>query len=122
MANFVLNTPIETDVPTIEVTLSATNGLALGRHRFQLVVVDDSNNESAADVVEVRVIDSQRPTADITGPDSVPFGTSFPLSGVRSSDVGGGRIVRYRWTYIGAAPVIVGPILNPGTPILSPTP
>jgi hypothetical protein len=119
MANFVLNTPIETDTPTIEVTVAQASPLRVGRHRYQLIVVDDSGNESAADVVDVRVVDDQRPTAVLSAPASVPFNTSFNLSGADSSDVGGGRVVRYRWTYLGPAPIIVGPIFDrPIGPIL----
>ena len=116
MANFVLNTPIETDAPTIEVTVAPANPLRVGRHRYQLIVVDDSGNESAADTAEVRVIDNQRPTAVLRAPATVPFNTSFNLSGADSTDVGGGRVVRYRWMYLGPVPVIVGPVVpvNPG--------
>jgi hypothetical protein len=121
MATFIVNTPIETSTPTIEVTVGGNNTLRLGRHRFQLVVVDDSGNESEPDVVEVRVADTERPTAVLTAPASVPFNGSFNLSGTDSSDVGGGQVVRYRWTYLGPAPTISpGPILvNPG--VLQPT-
>lgn len=126
MADFNLNTPIETTEPTIEVTVSANNPLRLGRHRFQLVVVDDSGNQSTPDSVEVRVIDTQNPTAVLTAPASIAFNNSFTLSGEDSSDVGGGRVVRYRWTYLGPAtepPIIVrpGPTPIPITPVV-PTP
>jgi hypothetical protein len=116
MATFVQNTPIETDTPTIEVTVSAANALRVGRHRFQLVVVDDSGNESAPDVAEVLIQDTGRPTAHLTAPATAPFGSSFGLSGTNSVDLGGGRIVRYRWTYLGPAltPVILGGATVPG--------
>ena len=48
MAVFVINTDITTDTPTIEVTVSPDKPLPLGRHRFRLIVVDDSGNKSAA--------------------------------------------------------------------------
>ncbi len=104
MADFSLNTPIETSEPTIEVTVSPNNTLRLGRHRFQLVVTDDSGNQSIPDAVEVRVIDTQNPTAVLTAPQTVPFSNSFTLLGRDSSDVGGGRVVRYTWTYLGPVP------------------
>ena len=113
MAKFVINTPIETDAAKIDVEVDPANPMRLGRHRFQLVVVDDSGNQSAPDAVEVRVIDKDRPTAHLVAPDIVPFSTSFALSGENSIDVGGGRVVRYIWTYL-------GPVLSiPGIPIVT---
>lgn len=100
MPEFQPNTPIETDVPTIEVTVTATNPLRVGRHRFRLSVFDDSGNESLPDEVDVIVRDTERPTAVIAAPREVPFGQSFALSGERSSDVGGGQVVRYTWTLV----------------------
>jgi hypothetical protein len=74
--------------------------LSVGRHRFQLVVIDDAGNESAPAFCDVTVIDNQRPTAIITPAQlSVAFNTNFTLSGANSTDIGG-RIVRYRWTLI----------------------
>lgn len=110
MAEFVINTPIQTEDPKIEVTVTPRNPLRVGRHRFQLVVVDDSGNESAPDGVEVRVFDDQRPTAVLRAPERVGFGQSFPMTGEESVDVGGGRIVRYIFTYL-------GPVTNPLEPI-----
>jgi hypothetical protein len=110
MAEFVINTPIETEDPRIEVTVARTNPLQVGRHRFQLIVVDDSGNQSAPDAVEVRVFDDQLPTAVLRAPERVGFGQSFPMTGEESVDVGGGRIVRYIFTYL-------GPITNPLGPI-----
>jgi hypothetical protein len=42
MADFIINNEVKTDTPTVEVTLSPSNPLPLGRHTFRLVVVDDS--------------------------------------------------------------------------------
>jgi hypothetical protein len=98
MAEFQPGQTIETEESTIEVTVTENRPLAVGRHRFRLVVVDDSGNESAPDTVVVHVVDDQAPTAILTAPERVSFGVSFPLDGSRSSDVGGGRIVRYLWT------------------------
>jgi hypothetical protein len=83
--------------PSIEVTVSQEAPLPVGRHRFQLVVVDDSGNESAPSVAEVIVRDTQKPTAILDAPKVVDVGSSFQLSGARSSDIGG-KIVRYIWT------------------------
>ena len=99
MAEFQPNAPIETTDPTIEVTVTPAKPLPVGRKRFQLVVVDDSGNQSDPDVVEVIVRDAQKPTAVIDAPRLVDFGKSFQLSGARSSDVGG-RVVKYVWTLL----------------------
>ena len=55
MAQFVTGQTLETAESEIEVTVNPQNPLPVGRHRFQLVVVDDSGNVSAPDVVEVIV-------------------------------------------------------------------
>jgi hypothetical protein len=59
----------------------------VGVYRFQLVVIDDSENASEPAFVEVLVRDSQKPTAVIDAPDRVEFGQSFKLSGERSADL-----------------------------------
>ena len=101
MAVFVVNTDIQTNTPTIEVTVSAERPLPLGRHRFRLIVVDDSGNRSAPDVVEMIVADQGAPTAVLGVPRIAAFGTSFNLDGSRSVDTGGGRITQFIWTYLG---------------------
>jgi hypothetical protein len=106
MAEFVVNQDVVTDVPTVEVTIGPTNPLKLGRHRFRLIVLDDAGNKSAPDEVEVIVADQDAPTAVLRAPRLVGFGRSFELDGTASFDVGGGRIVRYAWTYLG--PAIIG--------------
>jgi len=100
MAKFVVGTPVETDTPVIEVTVDATSPLSMGRHRFQLVVVDDSGNRSAPDTVDVIVRDSTNPTAVLAAPTQVEVGTSFSLDGRRSSDVAPGKVVKYIFTLI----------------------
>lgn len=103
MAIFAINTTIDTKEPLIEVTHNERAPLKPGRHRFQLVVVDDSKNISRPDIVEVIVADQEAPTAVLVAPGVVGAGTSFPLNGEKSFDVGGGQIVGYRWTYLGPA-------------------
>lgn len=97
-----VNQPIEGAAPdaTLSVTVDPGQPLPIGRHTFQLEVVDDSGNRSAPDQVRVIVVDNQRPTAVIDAPSAVPFGTAFTLSGARSVDAGGGRIVKYIWTLL----------------------
>lgn len=101
MAEFTVNQPIKTEEDTIEVTISPNNALRPGRHRFRLVVADDSGNESEPDEVEIVVLDSERPTAVLRAPARVSFGSSFRLDGSASTDAGGGSIVSYSWTYLG---------------------
>lgn len=103
MAKFVINADVVTDIPKVEVTLSPETPLALGRHRFRLIVVDDSGNKSVPDEVVILVADQENPTAVINGPSVVPFGQSFPLDGTKSFDVGGGKISQFVWTYLGPA-------------------
>jgi hypothetical protein len=104
MAEFLINTDVTTDTPTVEVTISPDRPLALGRHRFRLIVVDDSGNNSVPDEVDVIVADSEAPTAVLSAPATVAFGASFPLDGRRSVDAGGGRITSFVWTYLGPNP------------------
>lgn len=101
MATFVINTDIATDIPTIEVTVDPNAPMAIGRHRFRLVVVDDSGNVSKADEVEVIVADQSAPTAVLNAPRIAATGASFNLDGSKSFDVGGGKVVKYVWTYLG---------------------
>jgi hypothetical protein len=101
MAEFIINQEVKTDTPTVEVTLSPDRPLRIGRHTFRLVVVDDSGNISIPDDVVVIVADTQNPTAVLSAPSSVAFGTSFNLDGRRSFDAGGGQVVTYLWTYLG---------------------
>lgn len=101
MAEFVVNRDVETEAPTVEVTINEESPLRLGRHRFRLIVVDDSGNRSAPDEVVVIVADRENPTAVLRAPETVALGESFPLDGRRSVDAGGGRIVRWVWTYLG---------------------
>ena|SRR6185295_7600975 len=98
MATFVPGQDIRTPDPTIEVTVTPQSPLPPGRHRFQLVVIDDSGIQSEPSIAEVIVIDDQKPTAVLDAPRSVPFGKSFTLSGARSSDIAPGRVAAYVWT------------------------
>ena len=103
MADFAVNVDVTTAEPTVEVTVSAAQPLAIGRQRFRLIVVDDAGNRSAADEVTVIVADQDAPTAVLRAPSLVGVGRSFDLNGSASFDTGGGRIVEYVWTYLGPA-------------------
>jgi hypothetical protein len=102
MPEFIIGKTIETTDPTIDVTVTAEKPLR-GKLSFQLVVVDDSGNVSKPSTVTVTILDDQLPTAVLTAPTTVPFGKGFALNGERSTDVGGGKIVKYQWTLLGPA-------------------
>lgn len=97
MAFFKFGVPIETKEAVITVEIDAANPLPVGQRRFQLVVVDDSGNESAPAELIVIVADNERPTAVIDGPSRVSFNEPFRLNGEKSFDIGG-KVVRWRWT------------------------
>ncbi|ANH68301.1 hypothetical protein [Mitsuaria sp. 7] len=101
MAEFIPGTDISTDVPTIEVTVNPDKPLPLGRQTFRLVVIDDAGNASKPDEVTIIVADQDAPTAVIRGPRIAAFAKSFELDGSASFDVGGGKVVKYVWTYLG---------------------
>ena len=101
MAEFIINTDVVTNEPTVEVTVTPNRPIAIGRHRFRLIVTDDAGNRSAADEITVIVADQDAPTAVLRGPRIAGFNRSFDLDGSASFDVGGGRIVQYVWTYLG---------------------
>jgi hypothetical protein len=100
MAKFVLSTPVEGTDPTIEVTVDPNTPLPIGQHKFQLVVVDESGNQSLPATVDVVVKDSQNPTAVLTAPSQVEYGKSFTLDGHTSSDVPPGKVVKFIWTLL----------------------
>lgn len=103
MAEFVLGTDVVTEIPTVEVTVGPNTPLPLGRQIFRLVVTDDAGNVSRPDEVVIIVADQDAPTAVLRAPRIVGAGRSFELDGSASFDVGGGRVVRYAWTYVGPA-------------------
>jgi len=98
-----VNEPIAAPAPdaTLILVVDPAKPLKVGAYTFQLVVVDDSGNESKAAQARVVIVDSQAPTAIISAPRTVPFATDFTLSGAESSDVGGGKVARYVWTLLG---------------------
>ncbi|RQP21481.1 hypothetical protein [Piscinibacter terrae] len=112
MAKFVPGTDetVKSDEPLLDVLASAATPLKPGKHVFQLMVVDDSGNQSDTASVTVIVLDQDRPTAVVDLIDeagnrhpepevSVPFGKPFRLSGERSSDIGGAVNV-WNWTLL----------------------
>ena len=82
--------------------------LAVGQHRFNLTVVDDSGNLSSPAQITVIVVDSTAPTAVIDLQDAqgsrvidgrIPFGSGFILNGSRSVDIGG-TISKFIWEVV----------------------
>ena len=100
MATFRVGTPVKTTESKVEVSVNADSPLAVGRHVFQLTVVDDSGNASRPAEVVVVVLDNQAPTAIIKAPSQVPAGQSFVLDGSASSDLPPGKIVSFTWTMV----------------------
>ena len=112
MAKFTpgVDSKVKSDEPLLDVLASAAAPLKPGKHVFQLVVTDDSGNDSDTASVTVIVVDQTRPTAVIDTinadgvriPDpevKVPFGSAFRLTGERSSDIGG--VVKvWNWTLL----------------------
>ena len=101
MAKFLTNQPVVTATPNVEVTATGADALPPGRHQFRLEVIDNAGNRSQPTLASVIVLDNQAPTAVLTAPATVGHGSSFQLDGSRSSDLGGGKIVQYIWTYLG---------------------
>jgi hypothetical protein len=98
MSDFVIGKPVESEDPGVEVTVNADHILPVGKHTFQLVVVDDSGNESKPAEVTIIVRDDQAPTAVIKAPTQVSLGQSFKMDGSGSSDVAPGKVAKYIWT------------------------
>lgn len=111
MAEFKVNVPVVQADPVVTVDVSANNPLPVGAHKFQLVVVDDSGNESEPAFLTVIVRDTEKPTAvlDMVNSDgkvidpSVGTGASFTLSAARSKDADPGVIKEYRFTLLDGA-------------------
>ncbi len=108
MPVFKPNKPVVQATPVVKVDVTPAEPLPLGLNRFQLVVVDDAGNSSEPTILQVIVRDTERPTAvleivDANGSPvelSVPFGTSFILSGVKSKDTPPGKISQYQFTLL----------------------
>ena len=105
MARFELNTPIATPEPSI----SVDGGLAIGRHRFRLEVLDQRGNRSTPSDAVVQV---QRLIVDPTGPTGpIVLDPAGPVVGP-ATPVG----PRPPIVLEPAGPVI-GPVVGPATPV-----
>lgn len=108
MAEFKTNVPVVQKDPVVTVDVRPDAPMPIGAHKFRLVVVDDAGNESEPAVIEVIVRDTEKPTAvlDVVNADNkvvepvVSAGSSFILSGARSTDVAPGKIREYRFTLL----------------------
>ena len=98
-SDLAVNQPIVASDSLLTIEVDASNPLAVGSYEFQLVVTDDSGNNSNPASVRIIVADDQAPTAVIDAPDRVGFGQNFSLSAKNSVDIGG-EITRYEWTLI----------------------
>ena len=85
---------------------AATTPLPVGGHNFQLMVTDDSGNQSAPVSILIIVVDVTAPTAVLSAFDEtglflqngkIAYNTNFILDGSKSFDAAG-RIVSYQWT------------------------
>lgn len=110
MAEFKPNVPVVQKDPLVSVDVKADSPMPAGKYRFQLIVIDDGDNESDPAVLDVIIRDTDKPTAvlDMVNADGaridpvVSVGASFRLSGARSSDVPPGKVKAYRFTLLDA--------------------
>lgn len=108
MAEFKPKVPVVQKDPLVSVDVKDGASMPPGKYRFQLIVVDDADNESEPAFLDVIVRDTERPTAvlDMINADktiispTASVGASFMLSGARSSDVAPGKIKAYRFTLL----------------------
>lgn len=93
----------------LRIKVSNDNPLPIGSNTFQLIVVDDSGNESLPAQVIVIVRDTTRPTAVIRAADAegrplpdnaLEFGASFMLNAKGSQDLPPGKITKFVWSLL----------------------
>lgn len=94
-----VNKTITTSDASLAIQVDEDKPLPPGVYDFQLVVTDDSGNQSVPAVTKVIVVDDKSPTAVIDAPSRVGFAEDLLLSAQRSIDIGG-KIVKYEWTLI----------------------
>ena len=93
----------------LKVAVSNKNPLPIGASTFELMVVDDSGNESVPAQITVVVRDTTRPTAvlrvlneegrPLPG-NALEFGAGFILNAKGSLDMPPGKISKYVWTLL----------------------
>lgn len=90
---------IETQDAQLKININAQQPLAPGAYTFELVVVDDSGNQSQPTRARVVVRDNTAPTAVLTAPQAVDIGKPITLDASRSTDIGG-KVVSYIWRLV----------------------
>ena len=90
------NTPIQTQDAKLQINLTPQQSLPPGKYTFELVVTDDSGNQSMPVQAQVTVRDTTRPVAVLTTPQFVDVGKAIVLDASKSSDIGG-KIDKYTW-------------------------
>ncbi|GAA0858377.1 hypothetical protein [Aliiglaciecola litoralis] len=100
-SDLVINQAISASAPDslLTIDVESENPLSTGTYEFQLVVTDDSGNNSAPATVRITIADDKAPTAVIDAPNRVGFAEDFSLSGRRSIDIGG-KLTKFVWTLI----------------------
>ncbi|WP_339721004.1 hypothetical protein [uncultured Paraglaciecola sp.] len=100
-SDLIVNQKISAAAPDalLNITIDSQSPLQTGSYEFQLVVVDDSGNNSNPATVKITIADDQAPTAVIDAPSRVGFAKDFSLSGQRSIDIGG-ELTKFVWTLI----------------------
>jgi hypothetical protein len=100
-SNLIVNQELSAAAPDslLSISVDSENPLQTGSYEFQLVVTDDSGNNSKPTTVKIVIADDQAPTAVIDAPSRVGFAKDFALSGGRSIDVGG-ELTKFVWTLI----------------------
>jgi hypothetical protein len=74
------NVPVVTNVPSFTVNVDPASPLAIGPHVYQLVVVDDSGNQSSPVLAAVSVVGGG-PAIESIAPPSAPGGTLVTITG-----------------------------------------
>jgi len=97
-----VNVPLQGKAPdaTLLIVMDPAKPMPVGAYTFQLEVIDDSGNRSQPVQARLFIVDTEAPSAIISAPRSVAFGSEITLSGAESRDVGGGTISTYVWTLI----------------------
>jgi hypothetical protein len=94
-----VNKTISTTDAGLNIESDNAEPLVPGVYDFQLVVNDDSGNQSSPTIARVIIVDDKKPTAVIDAPSRIGFAEDLLLSAQRSVDIGG-KIVEYKWTLI----------------------
>jgi hypothetical protein len=98
-SDLIVNQEVSAAAPDSLLNITIDSPLQTGSYEFQLVVTDNSGNNSHPATVKITIADDQAPTAVIDAPSRVGFAKDFALSGKRSIDIGG-ELTKFTWTLI----------------------